>query len=212
VRLYSYYRSSAAYRLRIALNLKGLAYDYAAVNLLQGEQKSAAYLDINPAGLVPSLELDDHSVLTQSVAILEWLEETHAQPPLLPRDALARARVRAMVNLIACDIHPICNVGVVNHLKSQLQADEAAVRNWFTTWMQRGFRAIEQFVASSDGPYCAGDAPTLADVCLVPQVYNARRFDIPLQAFPRIVDITAHCLGLDAFAAAAPEQQPDYPG
>lgn len=211
MKLYSYFRSSAAYRLRIALNLKGLPVETAAVNLLKGEQQSDEYRALNPAGLVPALVLDDEQVLTQSIAILEWLEDCHPQPALLPGDALARARARTIVNLIACDIHPICNLGVVNYLKTHFQAEQDDVVAWFSTWMNRGFTAIEPLIEQTSGPYCLGDRVSLADVCLIPQVYNANRFGISLDPYPRIAAVNAACLGLDAFSRAAPEQQPDCP-
>jgi len=209
VKLYSYFRSSAAYRVRIALNLKGLRYGYVPVNLLAKEQKSTGYLARNPQGLVPALELEDGVLLAQSLAILEWLEETHPEPPLLPADPLARARVRAIAALIACDVHPINNIAVLDYLRGELHADEAQVRHWYHTWVARGFDAIEATLAGRDDPCCFGRAPSLADVCLVPQVYNARRFEVPLDDYPRIAAVAAHCESLDAFAAAAPNRQPD---
>lgn len=209
MKLYSYFRSSAAYRLRIALNLKGLPYDYQAVNLLQQEQKAADYLSMNPQGLVPALELDGGEVLAQSVAILEWLEEVHPQPPLLPRDPLQRARVRSMVNNVCCDIHPLCNSSVIAYLRERCAADEDAVRQWFRTWMHRGFAAIETLLARNATPFAFGDTPGMADVVLVPQVFNARRFAIPLDNFPCLTRVVDHCNTLGAFADAAPERQPD---
>ena len=209
MKLYSYHRSSAAYRVRIALNLKGLDYGYVPVNLLKSEQKSAAYLARNPLGLVPALESDDGELITQSVAILEWLEETAPSPALLPEDPFQRARVRAVVNTIACDIHPLNNLSVLNHLKNNLQAGEEQVHQWYCTWVQRGFDAIEQVISSSGDAFCFGPAPTLADVCLVPQVFNADRFEVPMDAYPDIRRVADHCNTLDAFARAAPAVQPD---
>jgi maleylpyruvate isomerase len=209
MKLYSYHRSSAAYRVRIALNLKGLDYDYVPVNLLQGEQRGDAYLARNPLGLVPALESDDGDLLTQSVAILEWLEETCPEPALLPVDPLQRARVRAVVNTIACDIHPLNNLAVLKHLRNDLQATEEQVSQWYCTWVQRGFGAIEQTLAASPDAFCCGDQPTLADVCLVPQVFNADRFEVPMDAYPNIRRVTDHCNRLAAFARAAPGVQPD---
>jgi maleylacetoacetate isomerase len=211
VKLYSYFRSSAAYRLRIALNLKGLDVDYVPVNLLKTEQQASAYRDLNPMGLVPTLQLDDGTALIQSVAVLEWLEEQHPQPSLLPQDALARARVRAMVNIVAADTHPICNLAVLGYLKQHFGADDAAVAAWYRHWVTRGLTALEVMIAESPGPYCLGSTLTLADVCLVPQIYNARRFDVPLGDFPRLVAVNEHCISLPGFAAAAPERQPDTP-
>ena len=209
MKLYSYYRSSAAYRVRIALNLKGLSYDYLPVNLLQGEQKAAAYMARNPQGLVPALELDGGELLAQSVAILEWLEESHPQPALLPVDLLQRARVRSLVNNITCDIHPLNNLSVMNYLRQNLGADDAAIHQWYCAWVDRGFSAIERNLAETMGDCCFGDQPTLADVCLVPQVYNANRFKVPMGGYPHIRRIADHCNSLDAFARAAPEVQPD---
>jgi maleylacetoacetate isomerase len=209
VKLYSYFRSSAAYRVRIGLNLKGLAYDYLPVNLLDGEHKEEAYLDKNPQGLVPAMALPDGEVLGQSMALLEWLEETCPEPPLLPADAVQRARVRSLASCIACDIHPLCNMSVTNYLKVNFAADQEEVLRWYTTWMHRGFSAIEQVLASNDGRFCFGDQPCLADVVLVPQVYNAVRFKIPLDAFPHITRVVDNCNALPTFADAAPEAQPD---
>ena len=209
MKLYSYHRSSAAYRVRIALNLKGLDYAYVPVNLLKGEQKGGAYLARNPLGLVPALESDDGDLLTQSVAILEWLEESAPAPALLPEDPLQRAQVRALVNTIACDIHPLNNLSVLNYLKNNLQAGEEQVHQWYCTWVQRGFDAIEQALSGSGGDFCFGPAPTLADVCLVPQVFNAERFQVPMASYPNIRRVADHCHSLDAFARAAPGAQPD---
>ena len=211
MQLYSYFRSSAAYRLRIALELKGLDYDYVAVNLLKSEQAEDHYRSLNPIGLVPALELDSHEVLGQSVAILEWLEEQYPSPALLPTDALARARVRAFVNVIACDIHPICNLSVTNHLKSEFGVDQDAILDWYRRWMSRGFGALETLANSTQGAFCMGDSVSLADVCLIPQFYNANRFGIELEPYPKLAAINSHCLTQEAFQKAAPEQQPDYP-
>ena len=178
MQLYSYFRSSAAYRLRIALELKGLDYDYSAVNLLKSEQAEDHYRSLNPIGLVPALQLDSHDVLSQSVAILEWLEEQYPSPALLPTDAMARARVRAFMNVIACDIHPICNLSVTQYLKSEFGADQSAVLNWYRRWMSRGFGALETLATATQGAFCMGESVSLADVCLIPQLYNANRFGI----------------------------------
>ena len=209
MKLYSYFRSSAAYRLRIALNLKGIEYDYLPVNLLQKEQKAADYLARNPQGLVPAMELPGGDVLGQSVALLEWLEETYPEPALLPVDALERARVRSVVNSITCDVHPLCNIAVLDYLKAQHNATGEDITHWFTTWMHRGFGAIETVLAANGTTFAFGDTPGMADVVLVPQVYNARRFDIPLGDFPNLVRVVDHCNTLPDFIAAAPEQQPD---
>lgn len=209
MKLYSYFRSSAAYRLRIALNLKGVAYEYLPVNLLKAEQKSDAYLALNPQGLVPAMELPGGVTLGQSIALLEWLEETCPTPALLPADPLARARVRSVVNNIACDIHPICNIAVTNYLKSRFNASQDDILDWYTTWMHRGFSAVEAVVAGNGATCAFGDEPGMADVVLVPQVYNARRFDIDLTPFPNILGVVDHCNTLPAFIDAAPENQPD---
>ena len=209
MKLYSYHRSSAAYRVRIALNLKGLGWDYVPVNLLQSEQQGAAYLALNPQGLVPSLQTDSGELLVQSVAILEWLEETHPQPALLPADPLSRARVRALVNSIACDVHPLNNISVLNYLRREINASEEQVQRWYCNWVERSFRAIEQVLAGQQQMFCCGDQPGLADVCLVPQVYNADRFKVPMAAYPNIRRVAQQCNTLEAFAAAAPERQPD---
>ncbi len=209
MKLYSYYRSSAAYRIRIALNLKGLPYDYVPVNLLTREQNSEAYLARNPQGLVPALELDGGEILSQSIAILEWLEETSPPPALLPQDPLLRARVRSLVNNIACDIHPLNNVSVLGYLRDHMGAGEEAIQAWYRNWVDRSFSAIELSLAQTMGDCCFGDRPTLADVCLIPQVYNAYRFKVPMEDYPNIRQVNQHCNSLEAFERAAPEAQPD---
>ena len=211
MKLYSYFRSSAAYRVRIALNLKGLEYDYIPINLLDNEQKSTQYLSDNPQGLVPALITDDGSVIAQSVAIMEWLEETHPQPELLPADSLRRATVRSLINNITCDIHPILNIAVTNYLQRQLSADEKQVFEWYCTWMARGFQAVEVTLAKSSGDFCFGDTPSMADCVLVPQVFNADRFKVPMDAYPAIRRVVEHCNQLPAFKSAHPMQQPDAP-
>lgn len=209
MKLYSYFRSSAAYRVRIALNLKGLEYDYVPVNLLQGQQKSPDYLARNPQGLLPALELAGGELLAQSVAILEWLEETHPQPALLPREPLPRARVRSLVNSITCDIHPLNNLSIMAYLREQLGASDEQVHQWYCTWVARGFGAIERSLASTMGRCCFGDDPTLADVCLIPQVFNAYRFKVPMEAYPNIRKVNDYCTALEPFSRAAPAVQPD---
>jgi maleylacetoacetate isomerase len=206
VKLYTFFRSSAAYRVRIALNLKGLGYDAAFISLPKNEQRGADYMRINPQGRVPTLDLDG-TVLIQSPAILEYLEEVHPEPPLLPRDAVARAKVRAVAAVIGCDIHPLNNSGTLAYLKNRMGQDEAAANAWYAHWVVEGFGAIEQLI--EPGPFTFGDRPTLADIYLVPQVYNARRFNIPLDDFPKIVAVDAACTGLEAFRAAAPERESD---
>ncbi len=209
MKLYDYFRSSAAYRVRIALNLKGLSAERAFVHLVQngGEHLKPDYLARNPQGLLPALELDDGNILTQSVAILEYLEETHTEPALLPADPVERAKVRAVALAVACDIHPLNNLRVLNYLKGPLGQDQAAVDTWYRHWITTSFAAIEQMVG--DGPFCFGDKPTLADVCLMPQLFNARRFNTELSPYPRILTVEANCAQLEAFAAAHPGRQPD---
>ena len=216
LQLYSYFRSSAAYRLRIALHLKGLAFDTVPVHLLKGggEQLQSAYRAINPAALVPALNIDadnDGTTLTQSLAIMEYLDETHPQPPLLPADALGRARVRALALTVACDIHPLNNLRVLTYLSGELQASGDARNAWARHWMALGFATLEQHLAhdAATGLCCHGDTPTLADCCVVPQVFNARRFELDLAPFPTLTRIAEHCEALPAFIAAHPAQQPD---
>jgi maleylacetoacetate isomerase len=205
MKLYDYFRSSAAYRVRIALNLKGLAYERHEVHLVRdgGEHLKADYRAINPQARVPALVLDDGTILTQSPAILEWIEETHPEPPLLPADPIQRARVRAVAAIVACDIHPVNNLGVLKYLRGQLGHDQETVNAWYRHWIEEGFRAIETLVEGK--PFCFGDRPSLADVALVPQVYNARRFNVPLDPFPKIARIDAACAAVKAFIDAGPE-------
>jgi len=210
MRLYDYYRSTAAYRVRIALNLKGLSYQQARVNLLQGEDSSADYRAINPQGLVPALVLDD-TVLQQSLAICEYLDEMQPEPPLLPGDPLQRARIRALAQMVACDIHPVNNLRVLKYLTGELGINEVRKLTWYRHWIDEGFRPIEQLLSATatEGAFCFGNQVTLADICLVPQVYNARRFELDLTPYPRIVQIEQQCLQLDAFERARPDIQPD---
>ena len=209
MKLYSYFRSSAAYRVRIALNLKGLPYEMDFVHLTKdgGRQHSAEFNAINPAKLVPALRLDSGDVLTQSLAIIDYLDETHPQPPLLPGDPVQRAKVRAVALTIACDIHPIDNLRVLQYLKRTLKHEQSDIDAWYHHWIIQGFNAIEAAIAP--GPYCFGAQVTLADICLVPQVFNARRLNVPLEAFPKIVAVESACLKLAAFDKARPENQPD---
>lgn len=208
MRLYDYWRSSAAYRVRIALNLKAVDFDRIPINLRQGGQRTLDYLARNPQGLVPVLEAEDDR-LTQSLAIIEWLEELHPKPPLLPKDPLARAQVRALALTIACDIHPLNNARVLQYLEHRAGLGERQVVAWYRHWIEEGFGALEKKLAASAGRFCHGDSVTLADVCLVPQVYNARRYQCDLTAYPTIRRIDAACLALPAFEAARPERQRD---
>ncbi len=210
MKLYSYWRSSAAYRVRIGLNLKQIAYEIMPIHLLRdgGEQLKPAYRKINPNALVPSLELDDGRILTQSLAILDYLEEVHATPPLLPGDPVLRAQIRAAAQVIAMDVHPINNLRILNFLKSRQGLDQDRVKAWVNHWMLQGLTAFGEMIAPS-GRFCFGDTPTLADVCLVPQLYNARRWQLDLSDLARLAEIDAACAEISAFAAAAPERQPD---
>ncbi|WP_445156485.1 maleylacetoacetate isomerase [Halomonas sp. E14] len=209
--LYGYFRSSAAYRVRIALNLKGLAYEQVAVNLVKGEQRAEENLARNPQGLVPVLETDDGTRLTQSLAICEYLEERHPEPALLPADPASRARVRSLAQLVACEIHPLNNLKVLKYLVHELKLDEAAKLAWYRHWIAEGFTALEARLAgeAATGAFCHGDSPSLADVCLVPQVFNAERFECDLSAYPTIRRIAERCRAMEAFAKAAPGEQPD---
>jgi len=211
IALYDYHRSSAAYRVRIALNLKGLHYESQPVDLLDGGQSDETYRRINPQGRVPTL-VDPQQALGQSLAIIEFLDETCPDPPLLPDEARARARVRQLAQIVACDIHPLNNLRVLQHLEQQLGTSEEQRRAWYRRWIAEGFAAIETLLDDErTGRYCHGDAPTMADCCLVPQVYNARRWDCDLSPYPSICRIDASCLSLPAFARARPEAQPRAP-
>ena len=207
--LIDYFRSSAAYRVRIALNLKGVAVERRFVHLRKGEQRTATYLDLNPQGLVPTLIVGD-TVLTQSLAIIEYLDEMHPTPPLLPSSAEDRAWVRSIAQSIACDIHPIDNLRVLQYLENKLQIDEARRNDWYAHWIRLGFEAIEARLADrGTGPFALGSAPTIADICIVPQVANAGRVKLPLEPYPRIRAINEACSRLPAFEAARPDRQPD---
>lgn len=206
--LHGYWRSGAAWRTRIALALKGLDYDQQGVDLRSGVQRSPAFVALNPQGMVPALEIDG-AILTQSPAILEWLEETYPAPPLLPADPVARAGVRAMAALIGCDIHPLNNLRVGKALRETFGADQAAVDVWAGRWITPGFAALEALVARHGAGWCFGDAPTLADCYLIPQIYSARRFNVPLEAFPGLLAVDAAAAVHPAFAAAHPDRQPD---
>lgn len=204
--LHGYWRSGAAYRVRIALALKGLGYESQGHDLRTGAQKAADYLALNPQGMVPALQVDG-AVLTQSPAILEWLEEAYPTPALLPSDSLGRAKVRAMAALIACDIHPLNNLRVGKALRESFGADQAAVDAWAARWITPGFEALEALVGGEG--WCFGDQPTLADACLIPQIYSAHRFNVALEAFPRLLAIDAKAAAHPAFIAAHPDNQPD---
>ncbi|WP_332685876.1 maleylacetoacetate isomerase [Bosea sp. (in: a-proteobacteria)] len=208
MKLHGYFRSSAAWRVRIALNLKGLSVTHVSHHLRHGGQRAPDYLALNPQGLVPALELDDGSILTQSLAIIEWLDETHPQPPLLPATPLERAGVRAFAQAIACDTHPVQNLKVLNRLR-ELGHGSDEVLAWAASVNVDGLSACKQLAAKTAGPFCFGEAPTLADLCLVPQLGNARRFKVDVAQFPRLLEAEAAALALPAFRDAAPERQPD---
>ena len=210
--LYGYFRSSTAYRTRIAMNLKGLSYDNVTVNLAQDEQLEAEFKALNPQGLVPVLQADD-LLLYQSPAILEWLEEVYPEPALLPKDAAGRMHVRAISAMIGCDMHPINNRRILQYLRNELSVDEEKVMAWCQRWMSEGFAALEQRLAANKtrGNFCYGDSPTLADCYLIPQVSSARRFKVDLSPYPNIVAIDTHCRTLKVFADADPMMQPDAP-
>jgi maleylacetoacetate isomerase len=209
LKLYSYFRSSAAYRVRIALNLKGLPYEVVPVHLTKegGHQRKPEFRAINPQMRVPAIELSDGEILTQSLAIIEYLDEIHPEPPLLPADALERAKVRAIAQIVACDIHPLNNLVTLQYIKRQLRHEQPEIDAWYHHWVIEGFSAIEILIAPA--PYACGARVTLADVFLVPQVFNARRLNVPLDRFPKIVALNAACLKLPAFDKARPENQPD---
>jgi maleylacetoacetate isomerase len=210
--LHNYFRSSASYRVRIALNLKDLPYTYVPVHLLKGggQQYTEDYQRVNPAKLVPTL-VDDGHAIGQSLAIMEYLDEIHPMPALLPRDPLGRARVRGLAQSVACEIHPLNNLRVLRYLDNDLKVDESTKTTWYRHWITVGFTAIEALLANdpATGTFCHGDTPGLADCCLIPQIANSRRFDTPLDTFPTIRRIEETCLALDAFAKAAPQLQPD---
>ena len=210
MKLYGYFRSSAAFRVRIALNLKKLDYENAFIHLRRGDQSGPEFLGVNPQGLVPALETGGQ-LLTQSMAIIEYLDETHPEPPLLPRDAAGRARTRALAAIVACDIHPLNNLRVLRYLHRPLGHDQKAVEDWYNHWITSGFNALERLLADDPrtGLFCHGDTPGLADIALVPQVYNAHRYPLDLDPYPTIMRIYQTCRALDAFAAADPDRQPD---
>ncbi|WP_405224487.1 maleylacetoacetate isomerase [Lentisalinibacter sediminis] len=212
MKLYGYYRSSTSYRTRIVLNLKGIDYEYVPVALDRGEQHDNAFRELNPMGAVPALAAED-GLFVQSPAIIEYLEERHPEPALLPADAVGRARVREIAALIACDIHPVNNLRVMRYIGEHYGQDRDGIGEWYAHWIHAGFGPLERLLAarSAAGRYCIGNAVTLADAYLVPQVYNARRFGVPLDDYPVIESVDAHCAALPAFAAAHPDHQPDAP-
>ena len=207
MKFFSFWRSLASFRARIALNLKNLPAEVVFVDLDANANRADAYAKVNPQMALPSLVLDDGTVLFQSLAILEYLEETHPTPPLLPADPLARAKVRALAQVVACDIHPLNNVGPLRHLKNELGQDQSKIDAWYHHWVAEGFEALEALMEPA--PYAFGSQVTLADLCLVPQVYNARRLKVPLERFPKVVAVDAACAKLAAFEQARPENQLD---
>ena len=210
MKFYDYGRSSAAYRVRIALRLKGLSCETIPISLLDGTQNSAGYRSLNPTGLVPSLDTG-HGILGQSLAIIEYLDECHPEPPLLPAMPFARARCRALALQVACDIHPLNNLRVLNYLTGELKIGEKQKNRWYHHWLKQGLGPLEQQLSGNDSRYCCGDTPTLADICLVPQLYNARRFKLDLAPYPRLGAIELACHQLEAFRLAHPDQQPQIP-
>jgi len=208
MKLYSYWRSTTSYRVRIALNLKGLAYEVTSVDLVAGDQRAADYVDLNPGKGVPTLVLDDGTVLTQSMAILEYLDATEPAPRLIPTDPLERAKVMAVAHSVALDIHPVNNLRLIGQLKSRFGATPEDARDWMDHWMVEGFTAVEALLPDSES-FAFGSAPNIADICITAQVYNAHRWGVDLEPFPKITRIEAACLNLPAFADAHPDNQPD---
>ena len=209
MKLYTYFRSSAAFRVRIALNLKGLAYEPVFVHLAKGEHRAAAYAKVNPQALLPTLKLDDGTRLSQSLAIIEYLDEAHPAKPLIPRDVLGKARVRSLSYLIASEIHPLNNLRVLQHLKRALGQNEDQVNTWYRHWIADGLAKLEAELSGSRGKFCHGDTPTMADCCLVPQIFNAKRYQSDLAPYPSTMRVFDACMKLDAFDRAQPSRQPD---
>ena len=210
MKLYNYFRSSASFRVRIALELKGLGYDYLPVHLAKGEHKQADYAAVSPSMLVPTLQTDAGERLGQSLALIEYLDETHPAPPLLPREPLARARVRALAQLVACEIHPLNNLRVLKYLVRDLQVSEEAKNTWYLHWVQVGLQAFERELSQLPASkYCYGETPTLADCCLVPQIFNAKRFNASFDGLPRTMAAFEACMALPAFQKAQPSSCPD---
>ena len=210
MKLYSYFRSSAAFRVRIALNLKGLAYEPVFVHLAKGQHRERQYAEVNPQGLLPTLELDDGTRLVQSLAIIEWLDEKHPSPPLIPKESLARARVRSLSFLVASEIHPLNNLRVLQHLKRALGQSQEQIDTWYRHWIADGLQKLEAELARpGTGKFCHGDAPSMADCCLVPQIFNAKRFNSDLAPYPTTMRVFENCMKLEAFDRAQPSKQPD---
>jgi maleylacetoacetate isomerase len=210
MKLYNYFRSSASFRVRIALELKGLSYDYLPVHLVKGEHKNDSYAAVSPTGLVPALVTDSGDVLEQSMAIIEYLDETHPEPPLLPRDPLGRAKVRALSQLIACEIHPLNNLRVLKYLVRELKLDEETKNTWYRHWVRTGLEAFERELSRlPQSTYCYGNTPTMADCCLVPQIFNGRRVNTPEDGLPRTMAVFDACMQHPAFKKAQPSSCPD---
>ena len=210
MKLYTYFRSSAAFRVRIALNLKGLSYEPVFVHLAKGEHRQPDYAKVNPQALLPTLELDDGTRLAQSLAIMEWLEEKHPSPSLMPKEPLARVRVRSLSYLIACEIHPLNNLRVLQHLKRALGQTQKQIDAWYRHWIVDGLAKFEADLAHGQtGKFCHGDSPTMADCCLVPQIFNAKRYNSDLAPYPKSMRVFENCMKLKAFERAQPSQQPD---
>jgi maleylacetoacetate isomerase len=209
VKLYTYFRSSAAFRVRIALNLKGLKYEPVFVHLAKGEHRQPQYAAVNPQALLPTLELDDGKRLTQSLAIIEWLEEKRPTPPLLPKESMARARVRSLAYLVASEIHPLNNLRVLQHLKRALNQTQEQIDTWYRYWIADGLAKLEAELAGSSGRFCHGDSPSMADCCLVPQIFNAKRYNSDLAPYPTTMRVFENCMKVEAFDRAQPSKQPD---
>jgi len=210
VKLYTYFRSSAAFRVRIALNLKGIGYEPVFVHLAKGQHREPKYTEVNPQALLPTLELDDGTRLTQSLAIIEWLDEKHPAPPLLPKDSLSRARVRSLSYLIASEIHPLNNLRVLQHLKRALGQSQEQIDQWYRHWIADGLAKLEADLSrGSTGKFCHGDSPTMADCCLVPQIFNAKRYNSDLAPYPKTMRVFENSMRLEAFDRAQPSKQPD---
>lgn len=209
MKLYTYFRSSAAFRVRIALNLKELKYEPVFVHLAKGEHRQPQYAAVNPQALLPTLELDGGKRLTQSLAIIEWLEERHPTPPLLPKESMARARVRSLAYLVASEIHPLNNLRVLQHLKRALNQTQDQIDTWYRYWIADGLAKFEAELSGSSGKFCHGDSPSMADCCLVPQIFNAKRYNSDLAPYPTTMRVFENCMKVEAFDRAQPSKQPD---